>query len=215
MWLLRFFSSSIGKKILMAASGLLLVLFLIVHAAGNAAVFFGSKAFQAYADALHGLPVVVLLFGAGLLVIFLVHIFIGIQLFLENRKIGTSRYAVNTRVCNNTFASATMPYTGLLILLFVIIHVFGFGVNPGDVKVSVLINDLLGNFFYGLFYLFSFCVLAVHLSHGFWSMLQTFGFNHPRYNQGIGIAAYVVAGFFLLFFGSIVLYFMTGIGATY
>jgi len=215
MWLLRFFSSSIGKKILMAASGLLLVLFLVVHAAGNAAVFFGSHAFQAYADALHGLPVVVFLFGTGLLIIFLVHIFIGMQLFLENRKIGASRYAVSTRVCNNTFPASTMPYTGLLLLLFLIVHVFGFGINPSDIKVSVLIKDLLGNFFYSLFYLFSFCVLALHLSHGFWSMLQTFGFNHPRYNEGIWVAAYVVAGFFLLFFGSIALYFMTGIGASY
>jgi succinate dehydrogenase / fumarate reductase cytochrome b subunit len=215
MWLLRFFSSSIGKKILMATTGLLLLLFLVVHAVGNAAIFFGSKAFQAYADALHGLPVVVLLFGLGMLTLFLVHITIGIQLFLQNRKSGASRYAVTTRVCENTFASSTMPYTGLLILLFVIIHVFGFGINPGDTKISILVSELLGNFFYGLFYLFSFCVLALHLSHGFWSMLQTFGFNHPRYNNGIMLLTYIIPGFFLVFFGSIALYFMTGIGANY
>jgi succinate dehydrogenase / fumarate reductase, cytochrome b subunit len=215
MWLLRFFSSSIGKKILMAATGLLLLLFLIAHAIGNAAIFFGSKAFQTYADSLHSLPVVVFVFGLGLLVVFVIHISIGVQLFLQNRKTGASRYAVTTRVVKNTFASSTMPYTGLLILLFVVIHVFGFGVNPAGTAVSILVKDLLGNFFYGLFYLFSFGVLAVHLSHGFWSMLQTFGFNHPRYNDGIAKLTYIVPGFFLVFFGTIVLYFMTGIGAGY
>lgn len=215
MWLLRFFTSSIGKKILMAGSGLLLILFLVAHAVGNAAIFFGSHAFQAYADALHSLPVVVFLFGIGLLAILIVHIFLGVQLFLQNRKEGTSRYAVSTRVCENTFASSTMPYTGLLLLVFLLVHIFGFGVNPTDTKVSVLVVDLLGNFFYSLFYLFSFCVLAVHLSHGFWSMLQTFGFNHPRFNDGIMKLTYIVPGFFLAFFGAIALYFMTGLGANY
>ncbi|MBM9602825.1 succinate dehydrogenase cytochrome b subunit [Desulfopila inferna] len=215
MWLFRFFTSSIGKKILMAATGLLLMLFLVAHAVGNAAIFFGSAAFQAYADALHGLPVVVFLFGLGLLVIFLVHITIGIQLFLQNRKSAATQYAVYNKVRENTFASSTMPYTGLFIFVFVLIHVFGFGINPGDTKISVLVSELLGNFFYGLFYLFSFCVLALHLSHGFWSMLQTFGVNHPRYNEGIARLTFIVPGFFLVFFGSIVLYFMTGIGANY
>ncbi|MDJ0624464.1 MAG: succinate dehydrogenase cytochrome b subunit [Desulfocapsaceae bacterium] len=215
MWLLRFSTSSIGKKILMASSGLLLILFLVAHAAGNAAIFFGSNAFQTYADTLHSLPVVVFVFGVGLFAVLIVHIFIGIQLFLQNRKETASRYAVSTKVCENTLASSTMPYTGLLLLLFLLVHVFGFGVNPTDTKVSVLVVNLLGNFFYGLFYLFSFCVLAVHLSHGFWSMLQTFGFNHPRYNDGIMKITYIVPGFFLVFFGAITLYFMTGLGANY
>ena len=215
MWLLRFFTSSIGKKILMAGSGLLLILFLVAHAVGNAAIFFGSKAFQAYADGLHSLPVVVFLFGVGLLVVLVIHIFVGVQLFLQNRKETSSRYAVSARVCENTFPSATMPYTGLLLLLFLLVHVFGFGVNPTDTKVSMLVVDLLGNFFYGLFYLFSFCVLAVHLNHGFWSMLQTFGFNHPRYQDGVMKLTYVVPGFFLFFYGAIVLYFMTGLGTSY
>jgi len=215
MWLLSFFSSSIGKKIIMASTGLLLLLFLVVHAVGNAAIFFSSKAFQTYADALHGFPVVVFVFGLGLLVILLAHIYFGITLFLQNRKIGASRYAVNARVCKNTFASSTMPYSGLFILLFIVIHVFGFGINPTDTKISVLVVERLSNFYYGLFYIFSFCVLALHLSHGFWSMLQTFGINHPRYNEAISVLTYIVPGLFLVFFAAIALYFMTGMGANY
>jgi succinate dehydrogenase / fumarate reductase cytochrome b subunit len=118
-------------------------------------------------------------------------------------------------VVENTFASKTMPYTGLVILLFLIVHVAGFTFSPEDVIISVTVKELLGGFFYGLFYLISFCALAIHLSHGFWSMLQTFGLNHPRYNDLIGKLTYVVPAVFLLIFGGIPLYFMTGIGANY
>jgi succinate dehydrogenase / fumarate reductase cytochrome b subunit len=215
MWLVRFISSSIGKKFLMACTGLLLLLFLTTHAIGNAAILFSSKVFQTYADALHSLPVVVLVFGIGLLSVLLIHIVIGVLLFLQNLKNKSSRYEVSARVVKNTYASSTMPYSGLFILLFVVIHVFGFGFSPSELKISELVKELLSNFYYGVFYLFSFCALALHLSHGFWSMLQTFGFNHPRYNDGIAKLTFIVPGFFLVFFGGIVLYFMTGIGANY
>jgi succinate dehydrogenase / fumarate reductase cytochrome b subunit len=116
----------------------------------------------------------------------------------------------------NPWASKTMPYTGLIILAFVIIHVFGFAIGrPETELISETVKRLLGHFFYGSFYLIAFAALAVHLSHGFWSMLQTFGANHPRYNQLIGILTYIVPAFFLLLFGGIVLYFMTGIGASF
>lgn len=215
MWLVRFLSSSIGKKFLMACTGLLLILFLLTHAAGNAAIFFSSKAFQTYADALHSLPVVVFIFGIGLLIVLLIHICIGVLLFLENLKNTSSRYEVSQRVVKNTLASSTMPYSGLCILVFLIIHVFGFGFSPTEMKISVLVKELLSNFLYGAFYLFSFCALALHLSHGFWSMLQTLGLNHPRYNDAIAKLTFIVPGFFLTIFGGIVLYFMTGIGTNY
>lgn len=215
MWPRRFISSSIGKKMIMAVSGLLLILFLCTHALGNAAIFVGSHAFQAYADALHSLPVVVLLFGAGLLAVLLLHIGFGITLFFSNRKAGGSRYAVDIRVMENSLAARTMPYTGLLILLFIVVHVIGFGFRPAEVKISLLVQQYLGNSAYSLFYLFSFCALALHLSHGFWSMLQTFGVNHPRYNGGIAKLTLIVPAFFLSFFGAIALYFLTGLGASY
>ncbi len=215
MWLVRFLSSSIGKKFLMACTGSILLLFLLAHAAGNAAILFSSKAFQTYADTLHSLPVVVFIFGFGLLIILLAHVLIGVSLYLQNLKNSSSRYEVSTRVVKNTLASSTMPYSGLCILLFIIVHVFGFGFSASELKISVLVQELLSNFYYGVFYLFSFCALALHLSHGFWSMLQTFGFNHPRYNSAIIKMTFVIPGFFLVFFGGIVLYFMTGIGSNY
>ncbi len=215
MWPIKFISASIGKKIIMAVSGLLLILFLCTHALGNAAIFVSSHAFQTYANALHSLPIVVFLFGAGLLLILLFHIGFGINLFLQNRNAGGARYAVNTRVVKDSFASKTMPYTGVLILLFILVHVFGFNAGPADMEVSQLVKEYLSNFFTSAFYIFSFCALALHLSHGFWSMLQTLGVNHPRYNQGIAKLTLLVPVFFLLFFGGIALYFLTGLGASY
>lgn len=215
MWPLKFITSSIGKKFIMALSGLLLILFLCTHALGNAAIFVSSHAFQTYADALHSLPVVVLLFGAGLLVVLSCHIGFGIRLVLDNRQAGGSRYAVNTRVVPRSFASRTMIYSGGCILLFMIVHVIGFNTHPEQMEISEVVKQYLGNFFYSLFYILSFCALALHLSHGFWSMLQTFGINHPRYNMGIAKLTVIVPVFFLCFFGGIALYFMTGLGASY
>ena len=216
MWFISFVKSSIGKKIIMASSGLMLLLFLAVHAFGNAAIYMGSKYFQIYADTLHGFPVLVLIFGLGLLAVFGAHVGVGILLYFELRQTKTSRYEIETRVIENTFASRTMPYTGLIVLLFVIVHVFGFGLAaPAEIPISMTVKELLSGFFYSLFYIFSFVALAVHLNHGFWSMLQTFGFNHPRYNDLISKMTIIVPVFFLILFGGIPIYFMTGAGAAY
>jgi succinate dehydrogenase / fumarate reductase, cytochrome b subunit len=215
MWFVRFLTSSIGKKLIMASSGLLLFLFLCTHAAGNATIFMSSEVFQSYADELHSHSLIVLVFSLCLLVIFLVHIVVGLYLFNENRAVSTSRYAVCTRVVKNSLASQTMPYTGLFILLFVVIHVFGFTFSPKTVPISVTVKELLGNFFYALFYIVAFAALFLHLSHGFWSMLQTFGFNHPRYNELIARLTLIFPLFFFAIFAGIAFYFMTGLGANY
>ncbi|SDP17382.1 succinate dehydrogenase cytochrome b subunit [Desulforhopalus singaporensis] len=215
MWFVRFISSSIGKKIVMATTGLLLVLFLFTHAAGNATIFMSSEVFQDYANELHSHPLIVLVFSFSLLLIFLAHIVAGLYLFFENREESKSRYVVTTRVVENSFASRTMPYTGLFILLFLLVHIMGFTFSPEDVLISVTVKELLGNFFYSFFYIAAFIALFIHLSHGFWSMLQTFGVNHPRYNVFISRLTILIPLFFLLIFGGVALYFMTGLGANY
>ncbi len=215
MWFVRFLTSSLGKKFVMATTGLLLFLFLCTHVAGNATIFMGSEVFQSYADELHSHPLIVIIFSLSLLLVFAVHIFVGLFLFYENRQVSTSRYEVNTRVVKNSFAVATMPYTGLFILLFLFVHIFGFVFSPEDKLISVTVKELLGNFLYSLFYIVSFIVLAIHLSHGFWSMLQTVGVNHPRYNPLIGRLTIIIPLFFLLIFGGIAFYFMTGLGASF
>jgi succinate dehydrogenase / fumarate reductase cytochrome b subunit len=108
-----------------------------------------------------------------------------------------------------------MPYTGIFIFLFLLVHISSFTFSPKDVEISVTVKELLGNFFYSVFYIVSFVALTIHLSHGFWSMLQTFGINHPRYNTLISRLTLGIPLFFLLIFGGIALYFMTGLGANY
>lgn len=215
MWFVRFLTSSIGKKLIMATTGLLLFLFLCTHAAGNATIFMSSEVFQSYADELHSHPLIVLVFSLSLLAIFLVHIIVGLYLFYENRQVSASRYAVTTRVVKNSFASNTMPYTGLFILTFLFVHIFGFTFSPKDILISDTVRDLLSNFFYALFYIAAFIALTIHLSHGVWSMLQTFGLNHPRYTTFLAQMTIAIPLFFLLIFAGIALYFMTGLGASY
>ncbi len=215
MWFVKFLTSSIGKKILMAATGLLLFLFLCTHVAGNATIFMGSDVFQSYADELHSHPLIVLVFSFSLLLVFLAHIVVGLFLFFENRQVSNSRYAVTARVVKNSFASSTMPYTGLFILSFLVVHIFGFTFGPEHTPISVTVKELLGNFFYSLFYILAFVALTIHLSHGFWSMLQTFGINHPRYNVAIARLTFIIPIFFLLVFGGIAFYFMSGLGASF
>jgi succinate dehydrogenase / fumarate reductase cytochrome b subunit len=199
----------------MAITGLLLFLFLCSHVAGNATIFMSSEVFQSYADELHSHPLIVLVFSLSLLLVFLAHILVGLFLFYENRQVSNSRYEVTTRVVKNSFASATMPYTGLFILVFLFIHIFGFTFSPEHKLISVTVKELLSNFFYSLFYILAFIALTVHLSHGFWSMLQTFGVNHPRYNLLIARLTIIIPLFFLLIFGGIAFYFMSGLGASF
>ncbi len=215
MWFVRFVTSSIGKKLVMAATGLLLFLFLLTHAAGNATIFMSSAVFQDYADELHSHPLIVLVFSSALLAVLLVHIGVGLYLFYENRAVSNNRYVVSKRVVKNSLASATMPYTGLFVLLFLVIHIFGFTFSPKDVPISSTVRDMLSNFFYALFYITAFIALTFHLSHGLWSMLQTFGVNHPRYELFIARLSLVLPLFFFLIFGGIAFYFMTGLGANY
>ena len=126
MWFVRFLTSSLGKKFVMATTGLLLFLFLCTHIAGNATIFMGSEVFQGYADELHSHPLIVIIFSLSLFLVFVAHICVGLFLFYENRQVNASRYEVSTRVVKNSFANATMPYTGLFILLFLFVHIFGF-----------------------------------------------------------------------------------------
>ena len=99
-----------------------------------------SDVFQSYADELHSHPLIVLVFSISILVIVLCHVAVGLYLFYENRQVSNSRYEVSTRVVENSFASETMPYTGLIILLFLFVHIFGFTFSPEHVDISVTVK---------------------------------------------------------------------------
>lgn len=191
----------------MAGTGCSLFLFLCTHAAGNATLYSSIELFQGYADMLHGHPLIVAVFGICLSLIFLLHAGTGTLLFFQNRNARSQGYKVKVKVIKNSQASSTMLYSGLLILLFTVAHTYV--VSFGDHgRIGITISEMFSSFFVSIFYIISFIALAVHLSHGFWSMLQTFGINHPRYNILISRLTYIFPIFFLLIFSVIPLLFL-------
>ena len=114
--------SSIGKKLLMALTGLAFCGFLAGHLAGNLTIYGGKDAFNSYAEHLHALGPVLTLAEWGLLLFAVVHVCTGLILFYQNFRARTSRYVVNKKAGGRTIGSMTMPYTGILLLGFIILH---------------------------------------------------------------------------------------------
>jgi succinate dehydrogenase / fumarate reductase cytochrome b subunit len=194
--------SSVGQKILMAISGALLTFFLLVHGVGNATSFLGSDAFNSYAAKLHSLGVLVPLFELALFAVFLLHIFLGITLFLQNSQARPVRYQVERSSGGRTPGSRTMPYTGVVILIFLVVHLVNFHFTDHSIPIADIVKNVLSQPVYSLFYISAMAVLALHISHGFWSLFQSLGINHPQYNAALRTgtlgAAIVLSAIFIL-----------------
>ena len=181
-WYLFILGSSVGKKILMAVTGLGLIGFLAVHLLGNFMAFAGAEAFNGYAAKLHSLQPYLSVFNIGLAALGIVHIVIGALLFIENIKARPTRYHVYKNPGGRTVASNTMPYTGALILVFVILHLFKFTfVDKSTVPIYQQMAATFANPIWVIVYVVAMVIVAVHISHGFWSMFQTFGLNHSSH----------------------------------
>jgi succinate dehydrogenase / fumarate reductase cytochrome b subunit len=197
-WLTGAVYTSVGKKLLMAVTGLIFCIFLTAHLAGNMTLYFGKDLFNAYAAHLHALGPLVTVFGWGLLLFGLIHVGTGLFLFYQNFRARPVRYGVNKRAKGRTLGSGTMPYTGVILLLFVIMHLFNFHFVD---KTHTTIFDIVSTAFskpgYVVVYTFAMIVAAVHVSHGFWSAFQTLGANHPKYTpflRGLSLVFSLVVG---------------------
>lgn len=218
---MRLFSDSIGRKAVMAVTGLLMVLFLVGHLLGNLTIFRGADGINAYAEGLHKLQPVV--WGnrivMGLAVV--LHVILAIQVTLENRTAKGPKYAVS-RPLKATFASRNMIWTGAVIALFVGYHLahFTVRVTPG----VALGTDALGRFdVFGMVrgafvnplvaggYVVAMLGVFFHLTHGIQSLFQTSGLTNavmlPRY----GIVGKLLSAIFLIGLGSIPVVFLVGI----
>ncbi len=195
-WLLNFFTSSIGRKIIMSLTGLFLILFLTVHLIGNLQLLAndGGKSFNAYSD-LMGNNTLIQIISKGNFFFIILHTIQGFMLYFKNKGAKGSKYAVSPK--NKTsWASKNMALLGTLILAFILMHLghfyFQFKFNADALAtvnydgetiidsyqkvVEVLTNPLwLGLYLLGL------AVLAFHLSHGFASAFQTLGLSHKKY----------------------------------
>jgi len=197
-WITGTLGSSIGKKLMMAITGLSFIGFLAAHLAGNLTIYGGKEAFNSYAEHLHSLGPLLTVAELVLLTFFLVHVITGVILFLQNLKARPVRYAVNKTAGGRTFGSATMPYTGALLLAFIVFHLLNFHfVDKSGTTIFNIVSDAFSNSGYVLIYILAMVVAAVHVSHGFWSAFQTLGANHPKYMplmRTVGIAFAVVVG---------------------
>jgi len=197
----RGFDSSVGMKILIGVTGLALVLYLIVHIAGNLMVFGGPALFNKYAYTLEGNPLIPVI-EIGLLLIFLVHVYKTVTMFLSNQQARPTRYAMKKRAnytSRKSFASSTMIFTGLWLLIFIIIHVkaFRYGTDypwaEGGRDLYRLEIENFANPLIVVFYVLSMLVVGSHLWHGASSAFQSLGLDNPRWTPRIRATGKVLA----------------------
>lgn len=198
-----FFSSTVGSKILIGLTGLLLFGFLISHLLGNLTLLGGPMAFNTYAHKLESLGVLVYLAEGGLIAIFLAHI---VKTMINYRRNSAARAAGYQEkkwahhTSRKTWSSTTMPLTGLFILFFVIVHVrtFKFGTwyveaTTGHRDLFRLVAEIYSNPLYVGFYVVAMALIGMHLNHGISSAAQSLGLANQRTGRGLVLAGRVLA----------------------
>jgi len=206
-WLTNTLGTSVGKKLMMAVTGLGFCGFLAGHLAGNLTIYAGKNAFNSYAEHLHSLGPLLTLAEIGLLFFAAVHILTGAFLFYQNFKARPVRYSVNKRAGGRTLGSATMQYTGFILLLFIIFHLLNFHfVDKTNTTIFQIVSSSFAKPGYVFIYTFVMIVAAIHVSHGLWSACQTLGANHPKYTPFIRGASIVFSLIVGIGFGFIPVY---------
>ncbi|MBW1722820.1 MAG: succinate dehydrogenase cytochrome b subunit [Deltaproteobacteria bacterium] len=209
IWIFRTLSSSIGKKLLMAVTGLCFCGFLAVHLLGNLTVYGGKSTFLSYVEHLHSLGFLITIVEWGLVIFAVVHIVIGMWLFVENLRARPVRYVMKKSAGGRSIGSATAPYTGILLLVFLIIHLLAFRfVDKTRIDDFTILTQTFTQIGYVLFYIIGVIIAAVHVSHGFWSGFQTLGLNHPKYMPIIRTVGILFSFALGIGFGSIPIYLM-------
>lgn len=198
-WLTKTLSSSLGKKVFMALTGLFLVLFLVVHLAGNLQLLIkdGGESFNSYAYTMGHNPFIRAVSILNFTFIF-IHIIWSAMLSRQNRLARGTSYAVSAGSANSSLASRNMGVLGFIILIFLVVHIktfwfeFKFGsvpmVSQGGIELPnyyLVVNEAYHSLPYVLFYVVCMIFLAFHLSHGFQSAFQTLGLNHVKYTPFI------------------------------
>ena len=209
---MKFLSSSVGRKIVMAVTGLILLKFLVIHLFGNSLIYFDW--INAYGERLHSLPLLVWGFRLFMLCVLSVHIFFGIQLTLENNAARQKAYTVKKNL-RASFSGRTMIWSGLLILVFLIYHLLHFTARVTNPEISSGI-DVLGrldvfkmvvlsfkNIAIAGVYVAAMIMVALHLTHGIQSFVQTFGLNNDKTILVVEKAGTVVAFLLLLGYAAI------------
>jgi succinate dehydrogenase / fumarate reductase cytochrome b subunit len=190
---MKFIKSSVGRKILMAVTGIMMLCFIVIHVLGNSTIYFGWL--NAYAEHLHALPPLVWAFRVVMLAVFVVHVFFGIQLSWENSAARPQAYAVK-KDRRATFAGKNMIWTGVVVAGFLAYHLLQFTLHVINPELSAGVNgniDALGRpdvykmvvlsfqqAGIAAVYVIAMIALALHLSHGAQSFFQSLGLNNDK-----------------------------------
>lgn len=222
MWLLN---SSIGKKLIMSISGIVLVLFLLFHVSMNLTAVFSEEAYNAIC-AMLGANWYAVIATAGLAAIVAIHFLYALLLTLQNRKArGNDKYAVSERPKNVEWASQNMFVLGIIVIGFLLLHFSQFWykmmftellghheVELGGELVSpqdgaAFIKYYFSHLWVVIAYLVWYVALWFHLSHGFWSAIQTIGWNNPTWMNRWKVIGQVVATLLCLGFAFVTIFF--------
>jgi succinate dehydrogenase cytochrome b subunit len=204
-------STSVGQKVVIGLTGFALFLYLLIHIAGNLIVFLGPAAFNRYAYVMeYGNPLLPAI-ELGLLAIVVIHIYKTVRMFLGNQEKRPARYEMKRRAgrpSRKSFASSTMILSGLLLLVFMLIHVKTFRFSPeyewaaGGRDLYRQELEALSNPLVVGFYLLAMAAVGSHLWHGISSSLQSLGFDHPVWTPRVlgaaKIIAFLIAGSFMV-----------------
>lgn len=199
-----FLASTIGRKIVMAVTGVILFGFVLGHLAGNLQLYLGPQAINDYGEwlrhVLHGAGIWIA--RGGLLAAVALHIWAATSLTLSSRAARPQTYR-RWEARESTYASRTMRWGGVILLLFVVYHLMHF--TWGNAHPSFVPGDVYHNVVAGFsvpwtsaVYIVAMLALGLHLRHGLWSMLQTLGVSHPRYERYAKVFAAVFAAVIVL-----------------
>ena len=210
-FLLDLYSTAVGKKYAMALSGIALMGYVLAHLIGNLKMYLGPADYNHYAEFLRELlvplaprTVVLWILRVGLLGAVVLHIHAAYSLTVINRQARSVKYQSERDYQAANFASRTMRWTGIIVLLFVLWHLADFTwgwVNPGYVRGDVYrnVDASLSRVPVALLYIVANIALGIHLYHGAWSLFQSMGWNRPRFNRwrrgfAVGFATLIVVG---------------------
>ena len=202
------FQSSVGKKFVVAITGIILLLFVIGHLVGNLQIFLGPDWINSYAQHLRDLGIFLWVIRGSLIIAVVLHIYFTILLAIENRRARPQRYVERDYV-KATVASRWMVLSGLMIFAFLIYHLAHFTIRVTDPRFALLKADPLNhydvysmmvygfqNYYVSGFYVLGMWLLALHLSHGSSSLFQSLGLNNqtltPRLARGGRVLAWLI-----------------------
>lgn len=210
----RFYESTIGKKAIMAVTGLILFGFLIAHMLGNLQIFLGAEVMDHYAETLHGNPALLWTVRIVLLISVLLHIWASVQLSMIKKEARPTAYVKRANV-SSSWASRSMMLSGPIIAAFVIFHLLHLTtgtIHPQFVPLHAyenLVNGFLIPF--ALAYIVAMVLVGFHLSHGIWSLFQSLGLSHPRYTPLIKKFAAILSWVLIAGFLSVPIAVLTGL----